>query len=150
MKAKIFQKLDNIYIFLLPHIKLVLDLVPFLARSPNRFFSRTKSYSRRLSSSIPVYLIILGPRASSDCLLLILSNPVYHSPNSVSVLHCLAQNRRATVSFAQPERDPRLIWQPPLAISPLYIYRHLLQSHNLSSASPDPNCVGASIPSRHR
>ena len=82
-------------------VQFVPGLVPFFARSPNHFFSRTACCSRWLSSSIPVYpsdvyLVILGPRASSDYLRLILSNPVYHMSNSVSTLHCLAQ------SAAQP------------------------------------------------
>jgi hypothetical protein len=70
--------------------------VPFSPRSPN-YFSRTACCSHRLSSSITVYpsdvyLIILGPWASSDYLCLILCNPVYHSSSSVSVLHGLVQS----------------------------------------------------------
>jgi hypothetical protein len=65
-------------------------------RSPNHVFSRTACCSRRRSSSIPVYpfgvhLVSLGPRANSDYLRPILYNLVYHPPNSVSVLYCLAQ-----------------------------------------------------------
>jgi hypothetical protein len=61
--------------------------VPFFARSPNCFSSRAACCLRRLSSSIPVYpfdvyLVILGPRASSYYLCLILSNHVYHLSNS--------------------------------------------------------------------
>jgi hypothetical protein len=91
------QDLGNsiIYIFL-PLIKHVPDLVPLFARSPNRVFSRTTCCSRRRSSPIPVYpfgvhLVILGPRASSEYFCLILSNLVYHPPNSVSGLYCLTQ-----------------------------------------------------------
>jgi hypothetical protein len=85
-----------IYIYILPLVEPVLDLVPFFARSPNHFLSRMTCCSRRLASSIPVYPpsdvhpIILGLRASSDHLRLILYNPIHHSSNSVSVLHCLA------------------------------------------------------------
>jgi hypothetical protein len=51
---------------------------------------------RWLSPSIPVYpsdvyLIALDPRVSFGRFPLILSNPVYHSSDSVSVLHRLAQ-----------------------------------------------------------
>jgi hypothetical protein len=65
-------------------------------RSASHFFFRTTCCSHRRSSSIPsypsdIYLIILGPRASSDYLRLILSNPVYYPPNSVFVLYCLVQ-----------------------------------------------------------
>jgi hypothetical protein len=61
--------------------------VPFFATSPNRFSLRAACCLRRLSSSIPVYLfdvylVILGPRASSYYLCIILSNHVYHSSNS--------------------------------------------------------------------
>jgi hypothetical protein len=141
-----------IYIFL-PLIEPVPDLVPYSVRSPNCFFSRTACCSHRLSSSIPhypfdIHLVILGPRANSDHLRLILSNPVYHLPNSVAVLNCLAQ----------------FVAQPSLSLShnairdefDNHLLRYLLciyiqtppQSHNLSSPSLDPNRVGAGIPSR--
>jgi hypothetical protein len=98
VKAKIFQKLDNIYFFL----------------SPSRWAcSRSRALFREITESLIlangmllastilvypsyIYLDILDPRTSSDYLRLILSNLVYHPSNSVSVLHGLAQ------SAAQP------------------------------------------------
>jgi hypothetical protein len=121
VKAKIFQKkLNNIFIFfLLSLVGLVSDHVPFFTRSLN-CFSRTACCLRRLSSSIPVYssdvyLVILGPRASFDYLRLILSNHIYHTSNSVSILHCLAQSAtQPSLSLAIHNKFsdhlPRALW----------------------------------------
>jgi hypothetical protein len=57
-------------------------------------FFREISESRLLANNMlptSAILVILGPQASSDCLRLILSNPVYHPSDSVSVVHWVAQ-----------------------------------------------------------
>jgi hypothetical protein len=77
-------KHDNIYIFL-PLVEPVPNILPFFREIRE---SRLLANSMLPTSAI---LIILGPQASSDRLRLILSNPVYHSSDSVSIVHWVAQ-----------------------------------------------------------
>jgi hypothetical protein len=145
-KAKIFQKnlIIYVYFFLLPLVGLVPDHVPFFARSLNRF-SRTTCCSCRLSSSIPVYssdvyLIILGPRASSDYLRLILSNHAYHTSNSVSILHCLAQ---PSLSLAIHNKFSDHLQRP--VAQPRHVLSVLAQP---CLAAPCPRDLPGSLPRR--
>jgi hypothetical protein len=107
--------------------------------------------SRQLSLSIPVYpsdiyLSILGPQATSDYLCLNLSNPVYHPPNSVSVLYCLAQFV-VQQSLSLSQNTIRGKFGNHLS-RPLFYINPSTPLHTSSSPSLDRNHAQGDVPSR--